>query len=85
MRPYNSLPRGQDASGYPSLAARHQARPEKGATEEGRKNATPRHSPARRAHSEDVYAERRSEGTQTVAVAEVERVGEAQEGRGCVL
>ncbi|KAL3277069.1 hypothetical protein HHI36_012430 [Cryptolaemus montrouzieri] len=56
MRPYNSLPRGQDISNYPSL--QHQA---------GELNVNPlnaaesflhKHSPARRTLSEDVYTER---------------------------
>ncbi|XP_076257661.1 bitesize isoform X3 [Rhynchophorus ferrugineus] len=44
LRPYNSLPRGQDISNYPSLAGI-------------RSTDTPRKSPTRRTKSEDVYAE----------------------------
>lgn len=71
MRPYNSLPRGQDVNNYPSLAA-HQTthkteNKDKGtAVVTSHKHVTTiRHSPARRAHSEDVYPERRTESTQT--------------------
>lgn len=71
MRPYNSLPRGQDVSNYPSLAAHQTSRKGenkgKGTPVTGHKHqvSTSRHSTARRAHSEDVYAERKTESTQT--------------------
>lgn len=73
MRPYNSLPRGQDVNNYPSLAAHqatHKSENKGSATVvssggHSHKSVAARHSPARRAHSEDVYAERKNEGTQT--------------------
>lgn len=71
MRPYNSLPRGQDVNNYPSLAAHQTSRKGehkgKGTPVTGHKQVSTsrHHSPARRAHSEDVYAERKTESTQT--------------------
>lgn len=88
MRPYNSLPRGQDVNDYPSLAAHQTTRKSenkgKGTTvltssASHKQVSTSRHSPARRAHSEDVYAERRTESTQTEEKhpsAAVEEIGE---------
>ncbi|KAH1005526.1 hypothetical protein HUJ04_006486 [Dendroctonus ponderosae] len=52
LRPYNSLPRGQDINNYPSLAP-HQAN-----LRNTDYNIEIRRSPARRAKSEDVYTER---------------------------
>lgn len=53
MRPYSSLPRGQDINNYPSLAT-YQANIK--AVNKSPPNR--RHSPAHRSHSEDVYTER---------------------------
>lgn len=67
MRPYNSLPRGQDVSNYPSLAA-HQTTPKsenKGKGTTVTTSSSGHKATARRAHSEDVYAECKSESTQT--------------------
>lgn len=53
LRPYNSLPRGQDINNYPSLAL-HQAN----LRNTDSSIEALRRSPARRAKSEDVYTER---------------------------
>lgn len=70
MRPYNSLPRGHDVNDYPSLAV-HQAKNENKIRYHQKPNSDTRHSPARRAHSEDVYNERKNEATQTNIVKEI--------------
>lgn len=85
MRPYNSLPRGQDVNNYPSLTA-HQTR-SKNDIKDTRSAATAttcvktrKHSPARRAHSEDIYAERKSEGTQTQIEEIIEKSMDTEKG-----
>ncbi|RZB39337.1 hypothetical protein BDFB_004261 [Asbolus verrucosus] len=54
LRPYNSLPRGQDINSYPSLAL-HKANSQ---NQETNLSPTRKHTPCRRTHSEDVYNER---------------------------
>ncbi|KAJ8946567.1 hypothetical protein NQ318_008297, partial [Aromia moschata] len=78
LRPYNSLPRGQDITSYPSLV-QHQsnARLQNLSGEACSSPAARRRSPTRRTHSEDVYTERscspfRADG----------REGEEKEGQG---
>lgn len=71
MRPYNSLPRGQDINNYPSLAIRKQSKDEnKDEPVVKKSEPPPRRSPSRRAYSEDVYAEK-TEPTPTQAVKEI--------------
>lgn len=55
LRPYNSLPRGQDISNFPSLVA-HQTK-----TQKERSPSPLRRVPAKRSLSEDVYSERTNE------------------------
>ncbi|KAH0809362.1 hypothetical protein GEV33_013424 [Tenebrio molitor] len=58
LRPYNSLPRGQDINNYPSLAL-HKANSEPQERSNERNVSPSRLHPAcRRTHSEDVYNER---------------------------
>lgn len=56
-RPYNSLPRGQDVSNYPSLAV-HQTNAKNTSRSPSPSKPPRKHSPAKRSHSEDVYNER---------------------------
>ncbi|KAK9875209.1 hypothetical protein WA026_006000 [Henosepilachna vigintioctopunctata] len=58
MRPYNSLPRGQDITNYPSLQHQHQDAIPQPQQQIANSPSPKRHSPARRTHSEDVYPER---------------------------
>ncbi|KRT84735.1 hypothetical protein AMK59_2270 [Oryctes borbonicus] len=70
IRPYNSLPRGQDISNYPSLI------PHQTAKQDHKELPTPsprispvsprKHSPARRSHSEDVYSDVKSQDQTSV-------------------
>ncbi|KAF5307341.1 hypothetical protein FQR65_LT07058 [Abscondita terminalis] len=52
IRPYSSLPRGQDITKYPSLLSY------KIESNTKKRSSSPKHSPAHRSHSEDVYSER---------------------------
>lgn len=61
IRPYNSLPRGQDIQNYPSLLP-HQVNKDKDPpspipTAKISPASQRKHSPARRSHSEDVYSD----------------------------
>lgn len=57
-RPYSSLPRGQDPIDFPFLTA-YRASIMKPINHKTQPPSSPRaHSPARRSHSEDVYAEK---------------------------
>lgn len=61
IRPYCSLPRGQDINNYPNLLAHqmNQLRNKEGSMPPGDVPTSPKkHSPAKRSHSEDVYSER---------------------------
>lgn len=70
MRPYNSLPRGQDINSYPSLAIRKASKDEHAAPAL-RSSSSPKRSPNRRTQSEDVYVERKNEATQTQIVKDI--------------
>lgn len=71
MRPYNSLPRGQDINNYPSLAIRKQSKDGNKDEELVKKSEPPaKRSPSRRAYSEDVYAEK-TESTPAQAIKEI--------------
>ncbi|KAG5872226.1 hypothetical protein JTB14_017045 [Gonioctena quinquepunctata] len=63
LRPYNSLPRGQDINNYPSLAIHQANLRNKQNSQKISADSSPsppyrRRSPARRTHSEDIYSER---------------------------
>nr|XP_023023057.1 uncharacterized protein LOC111511278 [Leptinotarsa decemlineata] len=60
LRPYNSLPRGQDINNYPSLALHQTNLRNQLNSVDSPSSPHRRHSPARRTHSEDVYTERGS-------------------------
>lgn len=70
MRPYNSLPRGQDINNYPTLAL-HKSKNEDQEASTKTNVASTKCPPARRAHSEDVYVERQSDTSQTQLVKEI--------------
>ncbi|XP_022919402.2 uncharacterized protein [Onthophagus taurus] len=55
MRPYSSLPRGQDISSYPSLIAHQKT---ENSNQDSNQDDSKKHSPAKRSHSEDVYSDR---------------------------
>ncbi|KAI4460202.1 hypothetical protein MML48_6g00011300 [Holotrichia oblita] len=61
IRPYNSLPRGQDISNYPSLIPHQINKDNKEEIPSPTAKISPisprKHSPARRSHSEDVYSD----------------------------
>lgn len=70
MRPYNSLPRGQDINNYPALAL-HRSKNEDQEANTKNTVASTKCPPTRRAHSEDVYVERQSDTSQTQLVKEI--------------
>lgn len=70
MRPYNSLPRGQDINNYPALAL-HRTKNEDQEANTKNTVASTKCPPTRRAHSEDVYIERQSDTTQTQLVKQI--------------
>ncbi|KAJ8935267.1 hypothetical protein NQ314_012909 [Rhamnusium bicolor] len=58
LRPYNSLPRGQDINNYPSLVLHQTNLKNQHLSCDSSSSPPRRRSPTRRTHSEDVYNER---------------------------
>lgn len=58
LRPYNSLPRGQDINNYPSLALHQTNLKNQQLSVDSHSPIFRRKSPTRRSQSEDVYADR---------------------------
>lgn len=72
MRPYNSLPRGQDINNFPSLAIhQNKAQKKKSPSPINRSLSPRRRSPTRRSHSEEIYNDVKSDSDVKIVVEKV--------------
>ncbi|KAF5300077.1 hypothetical protein FQA39_LY11269 [Lamprigera yunnana] len=71
IRPYSSLPRGQDITKYPSLLS---YKMESKVIKKEVSPVAPRHLPAHRSHSEDVYSERNEKESEKIDKSFVSKI-----------